>query len=280
MSSRNMKAERSSINVGPALLPRESKAGAPSSSTTTMVRLVTFWTISYKRQNRDCQGYHCSLQNESITWTSNRALNQILDLCPDSIEKSLTKMVVPTRTHIPFRRDSGSVPNIHIEDSCLVPSVRTRNNVALTPNHLIRSTLQSKIFDARRWNISMYIYSFLILSLHCTKITKSNISLKVKSFPDRSSYISSIYLCYVHKARDAMQEGNTKLLKSNKVSYGNSELGTLRAGTARIIIDVVAYFTPDVIFQLRSTELSFATLLGSRKTCGSPLPSNSDKRGT
>nr|KAF7435600.1 hypothetical protein H0235_003791 [Vespula pensylvanica] len=29
MSSRNMKAERSSINVGPALLPRESKAGAP-----------------------------------------------------------------------------------------------------------------------------------------------------------------------------------------------------------------------------------------------------------
>lgn len=77
-----------------------------------------------------------------------------------------------------------------------------------------------------------------------------------------------------------MQEGNTKLLKSNKVSYSNSELGTLRAGTARIIIDVVAYFTPDVIFQLRSTELSFATLLGSRKTCGSPLPSNSDKRGT
>ncbi|KAF7414933.1 hypothetical protein HZH68_003422 [Vespula germanica] len=160
MSSRNMKAERSSINVGPALLPRESKAGAPSSSTRTTVRRITFWTIFYKRQNRDCQGYHCSL------------------------------------------------------------------------------------------------------------------------FPDRSFYISSIYLCYVHKARDALQEGNTKLLKSNKVSYGNSELGTLRAGTARIIIDVVAYFTPDVIFQLPSTELSFATLLGSRKTCGSPLPSNSDKRGT
>lgn len=57
-----------------------------------------------------------------------------------------------------------------------------------------------------------------------------------------------------------MQEGNTKLLKSNKVSYGNSELGTLRAATARIIIDVVAYFTPDVIFQLPSTELSLATL--------------------
>ncbi|KAF7408547.1 hypothetical protein HZH66_003084 [Vespula vulgaris] len=83
MSSRNMKAERSSINVGPALLPRESKAGAPSSSTRTT-----------------CQ----RSQTESITWTSNRALNQILDLCPDSIEKSLTKMVVPTRTHIPFRR--------------------------------------------------------------------------------------------------------------------------------------------------------------------------------
>lgn len=75
-----------------------------------------------------------------------------------------------------------------------------------------------------------------------------------------SSYISSIYLWYAHKARDAVQEGNTKLLKSNKVSYGNSELGTLRAATARIIIDVVAYFTPDVIFQLPSTELSLATL--------------------
>ncbi|KAF7408546.1 hypothetical protein HZH66_003083 [Vespula vulgaris] len=181
--------------------------------------------------------------------------------------------------------DSGSVPNIHIEDSCLVPSVRTRNNVALTPDHLIRSTLQSEIFDARRWNITENkTCIFLILSLHCAKITKSNISLKgkrsISDFPDRSFYISSIYLCYVHKARDALQEGNTKLLKSNKVSYGNSELGTLRAGTARIIIDVVAYFTPDVIFQLPSTELSFATLLGSRKTCGSPLPSNSDKRGT
>lgn len=71
--------------------------------------------------------------------------------------------------------DSGSVPNIHIEDSRLVPSVRTRNNAALTPDHLIRSTLQSKIFDARRWNIiENKERIFTTLSLHCAKITKSN----------------------------------------------------------------------------------------------------------
>nr|KAF7435599.1 hypothetical protein H0235_003790 [Vespula pensylvanica] len=169
-------------------------------------------------------------RTESITWTSNRALNQILDLCPDSIEKSLTKMVVPTRTHIPFRR-----------------------GVYLREIHANKEK-EKKDLDAQYITDGLFLSRFWIGAQH----------------PYRR-FLS---------ARDALQEGNTKLLKSNKVSYGNSELGTLRAGTARIIIDVVAYFTPDVIFQLPSTELSFATLLGSRKTCGSPLPSNSDKRGT